>query len=71
MPSKKKIEIVSITYTVDGNTHVMKPVTKPATEVSGLTNCNPGDTRCVNHLIQRCIDIGDGQCQWMVTSEPC
>jgi hypothetical protein len=78
-----KIQIVSINYLIDGVKHKMKPATTSsvakkkkgfvahAEPESGEEECTPGETRCVNHKLQRCIDIGEGQCIWMDSTETC
>jgi len=80
MASRKeeKIEIVSISYKVNGIKHIMKPPKKKSGTGRSLTggsaeeeSCTPGATRCVNHILQRCFDIGEGQCVWMESSETC
>jgi len=80
---KVKIQIVSINYMIDGVKHKMKPAIPPTADKKkkGFVahaepepvedECTPGETRCVNHKVQRCIDIGEGQCIWMDSTETC
>jgi hypothetical protein len=76
-----KIDIISVNYMVHGEEHIMKPLKKSVEKhdlkpksvdvTDANTNCKQGDTRCINHKLQRCVNIGQGQNIWMQTDENC
>lgn len=72
-----KIEIISITYKVNGETFTATREKKKQTRAKGLLAvgearvCTPGDTKCENGILFRCFDIGDGQADWLTGNEPC
>lgn len=72
-----KIEIVSITYKVNGETFTANREKKKASNAKGLVAaaegrvCTPGETKCENGILFRCFDIGDGQTDWLTGNETC
>ena len=72
-----KIEIISITYKVNGETFTATREKKKPARAKGLVPataarvCTPGETKCENGILFRCFEIGDGQTDWLTGNETC
>lgn len=76
--NKNKKDILEIKYKVNDDLHSMMPLLNVDKDKKSLaTNndskmpCKAGQTRCVNNKKQYCMDLGDGQCIWMQSTEDC